>query len=357
MVVVYGFQLTGKEEREIRLWRNVEYFDAAVELSAGQKIAKMTLEPATATSIVALQYAEITVLNALDICLSKYRSVLYVRNEFSFQKDSLHSLNNLIHAHGLVVGNVGGVNGSVPFMGFKAQSEASWIFVDYPLQCLRGYQCPQNFHRRLRQRQRLYIEQGMGLEDAGLAPTKKDAHQAFCSVLLRDDILYSFELDRSVERKSVFQSDSSSSTLASRPVIAIGMPTMSSSSLASFEDVAPIKIFMPSFIKSVEVEEWERFRYAVYIGYDENDRFFDNENDRAAIYAHLCAIVIAHLPSKVTSTLPKQGDTYNFDSILHIEFVKFPFSKGWVTYLWNGLFTLAMSDGCDYFYQVWTCSD
>jgi hypothetical protein len=37
---------------------------------------------------------------------------------------------------------------------------------------------------------------------------------------------------------------------------------------------------------------------------------------------------------------------------VYFVFVRFPFSKGWVTYLWNGLFVMSMRRGCHYFYQV-----
>ena len=32
--------------------------------------------------------------------------------------------------------------------------------------------------------------------------------------------------------------------------------------------------------------------------------------------------------------------------------IKFPYTKGWVTFLWNGLFVSAVGDGCDYFFQL-----
>ena len=61
------------------------------------------------------------------------------------------------------------------------------------------------------------------------------------------------------------------------------MPTLTVSSLESPNDVATIRIFLPSLLKTVSDEEFKRFDFVIYIGYDEGDRYYDNEASRKQI--------------------------------------------------------------------------
>jgi hypothetical protein len=164
----------------------------------------------------------------------------------------------------------------------------------------------------------------------------------FCHILLRDDILYSFDIQMYTSTASQQVSDSKLGKNSgsdggkddTKVNVAIGMPTLSVSVLKSWEEIAPLRLFLPSFINSVTSSERQQFRYHFYIGYDMGDRYLDDPD------------VLTMVNNKMINLLEKA----EFDAVLH--FVRFPYSKGWVSYLWNGLFVQAMRQGCDYFYQV-----
>jgi hypothetical protein len=116
----------------------------------------------------------------------------------------------------------------------------------------------------------------------------------------------------------------------------------------SWEDVAPLRLFLPSFLKTVTDEEWKQFEYAFYIGFDEEDKFFDNEDSRALILDAMNEMVRKHSDEVLGRTNDQSKELVK----VAFNLIRFPYSKGWVTYLWNGLFVHAIKDNCDYFYQV-----
>ena len=298
-IIVFGFGLGVREVGEISLWRNVDFFHAEEELLGtftheGDK----TIDPET----YALQRIETDQL------------VLASSGDYDAK----------VHYFDL------------PMIGFKAGSDAAKIFVGFELQCRRGFQCDPVMRRSLTTAQRKMTATHAHPFDVYKMRSFVDTESDYyCYLLIRDDALYQFdsmeERDSNLERqKHQGASDSSKIT------IALGMPTLSVESLANFEEVAPIRIFLPSFLKSIKYNEWKRFRYVIYVGYDQGDRFFDNEEYRAKILQKMKALV--------------QGKDVSF------ELIRFPYSKGWVTFLWNGLYVHAMKDGCDYFYQVIWCA-
>ncbi len=84
--------------------------------------------------------------------------------------------------------------------------------------------------------------------------------------MLRNDILFRYHETKGLSEKP---SDG-------KKVIALGMPTLTVNDVVYFRDVAPIRIFLPSLLKTVSDEEWNKFEFVLYIGYDEGDKFFDN---------------------------------------------------------------------------------
>jgi hypothetical protein len=60
-----------------------------------------------------------------------------------------------------------------------------------------------------------------------------------------------------------------------RQIIAIGMPTISSTRLHYSNETAPLSIFLPSFVKTVNDLEWENFIFRFYIGFDQKDRLYN----------------------------------------------------------------------------------
>jgi len=82
------------------------------------------------------------------------------------------------------------------------------------------------------------------------------------------------------------------------------------------------------FSTSFNNTKCDQYEYIIYIGYDENDLIFDNDEN------------INIIKKKINATV-------NF-----IKFNNIP--KGYLTKMWNNLFDIAYNDNCDYFYQ---CGD
>lgn len=92
-----------------------------------------------------------------------------------------------------------------------------------------------------------------------------------------------------------------------------------------------IQNFLKSMLSSVNMDEWERFQYSIYIGYDRDDPVLDKRQEE------LQQIIQTLLESRKDSVLVKY----------HL----LPTAKC-ITLLWNILFMDALRDGNDYFYQI-----
>jgi hypothetical protein len=77
----------------------------------------------------------------------------------------------------------------------------------------------------------------------------------------------------------------------------------------------------------------KKYHYKFYIGIDEDDRFFNNNNRKI----ELCNYIKMKFPSVNCAIVRMQG-----------------IESGYLTKMWNILFKKAYNDGCDYFFQ---CGD
>lgn len=119
----------------------------------------------------------------------------------------------------------------------------------------------------------------------------------------------------------------------SRIHIALGFPTTSKGNPnPSIATITFFKIFLPTFLQTISQSDGDRFLYRLYMGFDEHDAYFDNAENQKQIYAEVKARTAGY---PVT-----------------FEMIKIDFSKGWVVYLWNGVFQHAIENGADYFYQL-----
>ena len=112
--------------------------------------------------------------------------------------------------------------------------------------------------------------------------------------------------------------------------IGIAMPT-TSRNLKPGQELVFLKTFLPSFFKTVSPEEFKRFNYIIYLGFDHGDQFLDDPKERAKV-----------------KKMIKEMTT---DQPVIVKFIRFPNTKR-VAMLWSMLFVRAMKEGCDYFYQV-----
>jgi len=180
------------------------------------------------------------------------------------------------------------------------------------LQCVRQHDCDIS---QIRPLERTPL-------DLTLQTKLKSPSEGYCYVNLREDLLYTLISESQPRTRH-----------PSKQQIAIGMPTFSGESLKTPLETAPITQSIPSFLQSLTDMDKQRFQFTIYIGYDEGDRYFDTPEGLAQISAKI---------TEMTST---------YD--VAVRYIKFPFTKGWVTYIWNGLFAYAMQkDQADYFYQI-----
>jgi len=115
--------------------------------------------------------------------------------------------------------------------------------------------------------------------------------------------------------------------------IALGFPTTSKGNPnPSIATVTFFNIFLPTFLQTIKQSDGDKFLYRLYMGFDQHDDFFDNPENQKAIYEEV--------------KQRTQGYPVTFDMI------QIDFSKGWVVYLWNGVFQYAIENGADYFYQL-----
>jgi hypothetical protein len=276
-------------------------------------------------------------------------------------------------------------------IGCKFGSPQANLFISLELQCLRGYHCSRIFRQSLLLHQKKESKSGFMFYDLAkfgvVEVTESTRKENFCFLLLRDDVLYSFDVpnvagwsvvvgsdNRQHNSNAVVfnseQNDVSAQMADKRKIMAFGMPTMSVSSLETFTEVSPIRLFLTSFLPSVTAEEWKTYRYVFYIGFDENDRFFDNTDTRKNILKHMVTQSIEFFKANNLEAEMKQMKAYSkkefggdLDGEKHdhndehhapIEFrlIRFSVAKGWVAYIWNGLFIQAMREGSHYFFQV-----
>jgi hypothetical protein len=144
--------------------------------------------------------------------------------------------------------------------------------------------------------------------------------QNFCHLALRPETMYA---------PLFMRSDSSSpSENSSKKKICFGIPTKNSVNVTAAESPL-ITTFLKTFIPTVSEEEWSRFDFGLYVGYDHGDPLLDGDKGDFKVALNAA-----------TSDRP-----------IHVKYSKLPTSK-WLSWIWNVLFVAAMKDQCDYFYQV-----
>lgn len=94
-----------------------------------------------------------------------------------------------------------------------------------------------------------------------------------------------------------------------------------------------VAAFLPSFFKSITDAEWDKFEFVLYIAFDKGDPLWDDN--------YLFAALNGHMQRMGASVRP-----------LVVKYVRMPSTNGWLTYIWNYLYALAINDNCEYFYQL-----
>lgn len=128
------------------------------------------------------------------------------------------------------------------------------------------------------------------------------------------------------------QPDKIKSRLAdkSKKLLAFGFPTTARGMVAGKDHVF-IRSLLPSILKTISREEFEKFNIVIYIGIDHDDAVLDDHVYR--------------------STFRKQAEWLIGEKPIALRMFRLPNTHR-VAMLWSMLFVKAMQDGADYFYQV-----
>ncbi|KAG5456577.1 MAG: hypothetical protein BJ554DRAFT_3650 [Olpidium bornovanus] len=248
-------------------------------------------------------------------------------------------------------------DGSAPrAFALRAGSEFANYFVDYELQCVRNYQCSPSVRRALRRRQRALLAQlSRPALTFGLDAQLPETDSTFCYTLLRDDILYSEVMVEhylpNAQPAAAFEPNAlppvSSVDGVPRKRMAFLIATLTTPDVPSAAEVSVLRRLLPSVLTTLSEEEMRRFEIVVYIGFDEGDRYWDDPSTRRELDGMMKSLMFkSGAPERQAAPLPAEK------AVVHFRYVRLPFSKGWVTYVWNGLFVKAYHDGCDFFFQI-----
>lgn len=292
---------------EIRMWWNVELVDD-FHSQIGSSHENQVLEH----SELAL------ILTALDASVRQHQYAVYVTNHLALNVTFFMSqIKSDLQRDGIVLGHQ---NQTLVVRGYLVDSEAFQLQVVQPLNCLRGHHCPTPGLISVDETNLIAAAEAVDkyiqkIDQISLS-------QSFCSIKLRDDIMYGDAI-------SNFPTESSTDNNIIR--IGLGVPTTSNRQMTD-KDSSILTTFLPAFLDSISDQEKLKFHFTVYIGYDFGDKFWDLQNSSSW---------------QAVDSLSAPHSKY-----VTVKYVRLPFTFGWVTFIWNRLFALSIQDNNDYFYQV-----
>ena len=150
-----------------------------------------------------------------------------------------------------------------------------------------------------------------------------------CTLRMRPDILHTGRLLAGSPLAAYLQSDGRERwEEEGRTRVALLIPTKSFDDM-DIKEQPLIATLIPSLIASLTQEELQKYTIALYVGYDHGDRVFDV--DRKRLFSELQSVLRS--------------------SPIIVKLIRLPVTK-WLTLLWNILYSAALTDGADYFYQL-----
>jgi len=110
--------------------------------------------------------------------------------------------------------------------------------------------------------------------------------------------------------------------------------------IESIDELPILNILIPSLIKSkVHADNLDKVEFVLYIGYDENDPLYDNEE------------VLLIIKNKINSII-KDSTIKDSTIKINVNYYKYHNDTKSPVLIWNHLFKQAYQDQCDYFYQL-----
>ena len=171
----------------------------------------------------------------------------------------------------------------------------------------------------------------LALEELGVArlpDSSTDQLRGRCTLRIRPDALHTGRLLTGSPLAAYLQSDGRKRWEEGRTRIALLVPTKSLDG-TDIKEQPLLATLIPSLIASLTHEELQKYTIALYVGYDHGDTLFDGDRKR----------LLSELQSLLRS------------SPIIVKLVRLPVTR-WLTLLWNILYSAALEDGADYFYQL-----
>lgn len=143
-----------------------------------------------------------------------------------------------------------------------------------------------------------------------------------CSIKIRNELIFSNLITRNSER------DTRSTDMSLKKSVALLVPSNNFKYKTLGVSQCPfVKHLLPTFLKTLTLEESEGLNISIYIGYDVGDPIMESEES--------------------IEYIKKQAAPY-----VQIIPVKIPKTGAWLTFIWNKLFVEAVARGSGYFLQV-----
>ncbi|PJF18684.1 hypothetical protein PSACC_01508 [Paramicrosporidium saccamoebae] len=171
---------------------------------------------------------------------------------------------------------------------------------------------------------RLELASDFGIDQ--VAPRDDEDKINMCNLCFRDDAHHGWRF---------FKDRRPPIVAAKKPLkrVALAFPT-TSRGVTNFWDLPFLGIFLPTLARSLGWKDLRRYELSLYLGYDDGDPVYENRE------------LMKRIVGKAKATFRNLGIPN-----VRLNFVRLGVS-GAVAYIWNVLFSMAMADGCQYFYQV-----
>lgn len=323
---------------EVQFWKHVNYIDAMENLFLAQNVNEALSDSIPFSSTAMNRIRKIILQTVCEV----YHHAVFLDVSIRIAHHSphfLHSIQRILYTQGSVV----------VLDASDVDTPATVLIEGYTFGG-KGYEW--NIVRALAIRPQLYSLEPPPpppplLSTANsdlrfyLVDSDQNGDNSFCFIHVRNDLLHNFILlhrpNLSDSSNALTRTVETAKLRSSAPVtlIGVGIPTVSKG-ISHFHESSLIRTFLPHFIQSVEGDENGKFRFILYIGFDRGDIFWD---------ADVTGNSFAKLNASIHALLKNSKN-------ISIRYHRLPYTHGWLTFIWNYLFSNAMAEGCDYFYQV-----
>lgn len=319
--VIYGLNLNKEQRSEIRLWKNVDFYDIReiFVMFSDEDDDQSNLE----------NWKPIVIRHALE----RYRSILFIDNSFII-KQPLVDIFKIINKNGsFLISDNSNIGCNSDIQGFYTDLFLNLLNLE--IKCMNKKRKCSNLE--IEKIYQFYSKFCKFKLPNHIFKKHNLQSELKCHIKMRDDIILS-------KYQLPFMGTKNTKKEIDKIYIGIGFPSTSKGITTKHSsELLLFKVFLPSFIKSIDPIGKYFYRYVnlflknnsifrLYLVYDEGDLYYDNMDNQNEMMNVIGEII--------------NGSPITFKMIKAIP------SHGNVVYLWNIAFQHAMDDDCDYFYQV-----